>query len=151
MEFNFKVIEKLSYFECEKMLKMVHDSFDIEEESIYFLKIFADFGKIFASFYKNDPICVIQTLKEWNVIDRVQIASFATHKDYQRKGVGVFTTQKMLEHLKSEGIKSVGIRIVPDYAPMIKIFKEKFGFVAQKMLPNYYGLREDRVYFEKKL
>ncbi|XOA43107.1 MAG: GNAT family N-acetyltransferase [Candidatus Nealsonbacteria bacterium] len=151
MKWNFRIVEKPSYKECKQMLKMIQESFGMKAETIYFFKIFADFGKIYTTYDNEIPICVIQTLKDWNDVRRVQIVSIAVHPNYQRKGVAIFTVEEMIKSLKSEGIRSVGIRVTPNHEPMLKIFQRKLGFSVLKKMEDYYGLNKDRLYLEKKI
>ncbi len=151
MQWKFKVVDKPTYQECEQMLSMIEDSFVSKAESIYFFKIIADFGKIYATYINKDSVCVIQTIRGWNDIKKVQIVSFAVHPKYQGNGIGTFTAKEMIKCLEAEGVKSVGIRLAPDNNPMLKIFQEKLGFFVIKNMENYFGLNKDRFYLEKSL
>ncbi len=149
MEWNFRVIDNPSYKECDQLLKMSQRAFGVEAESIYFFRIFVDYGKIFATFNHDEPICVIQAIKNWNDIGNIQLVSCATHPNYQEKGVATFTHRKMLQQLKKEGARSIGVRVPPLHEAVIKILQEKLGFSVIKKLSNYYGMGEDRLYLEK--
>lgn len=151
MNWNFKVIENPSHEESLSILKMAQDSFGVKAESIYLFKILAEFGKICVTYDDEIPICVVQMIRNWEDINTVQIASFATHPKYQGKGIGTFTAREIIKYLASENISNVGIRIEPKNKAMLKIFQEKLNFSVIEILPNYYGPSEDRIYLEKKI
>lgn len=149
MKWNFKVICNATYKECNQMLEMAHESFQEKVVNIFFFKNLADYGKIFAAFDRDTPICVIQTMKKWDNPENVQIISIAVHTRYQRLGVCTFTAQEMIKHLQSEGLKSLGILIPPNHSAVLAIFQRKLGFKISETFLKHFGLLEDRVYLEK--
>ena len=151
MEWKCRVISKPTYEECDQLLRIIQGAFGTKEESIYFLKTIADYGRLFVTFSQTEPICIIQAIKSWDDVNNVQLVSCAVSPDHQGKGVATFTHVEMLKKLKLEGVKSIGVSVPPDHAAVIKILQEKLEFVPIREIANYYGLGEDRLYLEKEL
>ncbi len=151
MKLVFKVLDKPTCYECDQILKMARKAFGVRAESIYFLRVIADYGKIFATYDNDKPICAIQTIKRWDRADGVQMISTAVHPDYQGKSIATYTATHMLDYLRLEGIKLISIFIPPKHTAMFSIFQEKLGFKICKECIEYFGIGEDRLYLEKEL
>lgn len=152
MNLRFKVLGKDSKnAECFAILSMMQLCFKESSHNIYISRLIADYGKIFVTFHRDDPICVIETLKNWNDPHDAQIISVATHPKFQSQGIGFFTAKKMINWLASHGIDSIEVKIPPGHTEMLEIFKEKLGFNVINEIKDYYGPNQNRLCLQKKL
>jgi ribosomal protein S18 acetylase RimI-like enzyme len=95
MNLRFKVLGNDSKNEeCFAILSMMQMCFKESSHNIYIFRLIADYGKIFVTFDGDAPICVMETLKNWNDPHDAQIISVATHPEFQNQGIGFFYSKK---------------------------------------------------------
>lgn len=150
MNLRFKVLGKDSkYEECIAILSMMKMCFKESSHDIYFFRLIADYGKIFVTFHEDTPICVIETLKNWDDPSEAQIISVATHPNFQNQGISFFTANKMIYWLASHGINSIEVKIPPAHTAMLRLFKERLGFNVIDEIEEYYGPNQNRLCLRK--
>ena len=87
--------------------------------------------------------------KDWNDCAALYY-SFHIRKGYRHQGQGNQFLKKVLQKLKKEGIKTVGLTVSPHNQPAQKLY-QKNGFKFIKLSHDQYGPGQDRHLMELKL
>jgi [ribosomal protein S18]-alanine N-acetyltransferase len=73
----------------------------------------------------------------WIIVDEVHIATFATHKDFRRKGIGSALLRAALEDAGSRGALKAMLEVRESNAAAQEMYR-KFGFEVTGRRPHYY-------------
>lgn len=117
----------------------------------WWLPVIIKYGKVFtATDHKGDLLGICLLLRDWNDCTAAFIHSFHIRKDYRHQGQGNQFLKKVLQKLKKEGIKTVGLTVSPHNQPAQKLY-QKNGFKFIKLSHDQYGPGQDRHLMELKL
>jgi ribosomal-protein-alanine N-acetyltransferase len=73
----------------------------------------------------------------WIIVDEVHIATFATHKDFRRKGIGSALLRAALDDAGSKGAVKAMLEVRESNAAAQDMYRS-FGFVVTGRRPHYY-------------
>jgi ribosomal-protein-alanine N-acetyltransferase len=73
----------------------------------------------------------------WIIVDEVHIATFATHKDFRRKGIGSALLRAALEDAGSKGAMRAMLEVRESNEAAQDMYR-KFGFEVAGRRPHYY-------------
>jgi ribosomal-protein-alanine N-acetyltransferase len=73
----------------------------------------------------------------WIIVDEVHIATFATHKDFRRKGIGSALLRAALEDAGSKGAMRAMLEVRESNEAAQDMYR-KFGFEVTGRRPHYY-------------
>jgi ribosomal-protein-alanine N-acetyltransferase len=73
----------------------------------------------------------------WIIVDEVHIATFATHKDFRRQGIGSALLRAALEDARGKGAVRAMLEVREGNAAAQEMYR-KFGFDVTGRRPHYY-------------
>lgn len=137
--------------ELPAVLSVVHRSFPGSSQEVFTLVPLCRYGKVTVAYMESMPVCVLQLVCNWHDRSQAQFISVSVDPTYWGKGILWATLSHLLTSLPREGIRTVGIRVVPGNKAMWRVFVEKADFRYVREIKNCFGRGEDRLYLEKYL
>ncbi len=88
---------------------------------------------------------IVAMLVGWFIVDEIHIATFATHPDYRRQGIGRNLLYHVLRSAKEEGAITSFLEVRAGNEAALAMYR-KFGYVESGLRKGYYSdNREDAV------